>query len=374
MALPLPPLLSLPWLLPWAVLPLLARRRPALAEVPRASGRLVSIIVPARNESANLAGHLESLLRSNYAPFEVIVVDDQSTDDTAALAAAVAARDARVRLVRGGDLPAGWYGKPWACVQGFRQARGDLLLFTDADTRHGPDLLEHAVGALETRGADLVSLLAHQECLTFWERVIMPQVWAPLGARFHPLRVNAARRARDVIAAGQFILTSRDAYEQVGTHDAVKGQVAEDLALAHAYHRRGLRVTLWWAEDMLRTRMYTSLDQIVEGWAKNLHLGGRASFPDEPLLRAALPLALLGGQVFWLWPTLALAWTGGARWAFWAWAMAAGFWAVVSAGMRIPPWYGLLHPVGAFATLAIILRSTLRGGRRVVWRGRTYRH
>lgn len=370
--LPTLPAEALPWLAPFASIPLLARRRPLLADVPAVDGPLVSIVVPARNEAANIEAHLESLLASAYQPFEVVVVDDRSSDDTAAIAARVASRDPRVRVVAGAELPPGWYGKPWACFQGYREARGALLLFTDADTRHAPPLLGHAAGALARGDANLLTVVTGQECVTFWERVVMPQFWLPLGIRFHPLRVNRATRARDVIANGQFVMATRNAYEAAGTHAAIRGAVAEDLAMAQAFHRRGLRVRIWWADEMIRTRMYTGLRHLVEGWSKNVYLGGRASFPDEPLLQRLAPVALVLAPLFWLAPVAALAATGGAAWAWWGAGFATVFWTMISGGMKIPPAYGLAWPAGAAIALAIVARSVWRGARRVEWRGRVY--
>src|SRR5690242_3716254 len=137
---------ALPWLGPLIGIPYLARRAPDLAKAPVASGRLVSVIIPARNEAETIETVVRSVLTSTYRPLEVLVVDDRSTDDTAARAEALAREDDRVRLVRGGELPAGWFGKAWACVQGYRAAGGELLVFTDADTTHGRELLGHAVG------------------------------------------------------------------------------------------------------------------------------------------------------------------------------------------------------------------------------------
>lgn len=369
----LPPPLSLLWLAPSGTILLLAQRRPSLAAVPARSGPRVSIIIPARNEAENIGPCLASLRQSSYDRLEIVVVDDRSTDDTASLAEAAAADDTRVRVIRGAELPAGWYGKPWACLQGFEAATGDILVFTDADTRHSAELLGHAVGAYLADSAGLLTVVTGQDCLTFWERVVMPQFWLPLGLRFHPLRVNAARRPRDVIANGQFIMVSREAYLAAGTHEAVRDQVAEDLALAQAFHAGGRRVRMWWADDLIRTRMYTGLAHLVEGWSKNLFLGARASFPEEPLLRAVAPLLVMLGMAFWLVPPLAMAATGGVSWAVWAFVFGSAFWALISHGMGIPAWYGLLHPLGAAVASGIVIRSIVRGGRRVEWRGRVYR-
>ncbi len=204
----------------------------------------------------------------------------------------------------------------------------------------------------------------------------MPQVWLLLGARYHPAVVNRARRSRDVIANGQFILTTRTSYLEAGTHETVRGEVAEDLALAQRYAERGIRVWFGFAENLMTTRMYTGLAHLVEGWSKNIYLGGRRSFPDEPLLRALVPVALSLAMIFWLVPPLALvaslAYPAFIQPALLASAISVLFWAAVSLGMRIPPWYALAYPAGAAVALWIVLRSTWRGSRRVEWKGRVY--
>jgi chlorobactene glucosyltransferase len=367
---------ALPWLVPFASLFRLASNRPNLSDVPPAAGTLVSVIVPARNESAAIETVVRSVLASTYEPLELLVLDDRSTDETAAIVERLAAEDPRLRLVRGEPLPEGWYGKPWACLQGYRAARGDLLLFTDADTRHEPELLARAVGALRAARADLVTVAPRQRCETFWERLVMPQIWLLLGVRYHPSRVNRARRERDVIANGQFILLPRESYEAVGTHEVVRHEVAEDLALAQAFHRAGRRIHFAFAERLMETRMYQSLPHLVEGWSKNVYLGGRRSFPQEPVLRALVPVMLLAAFLFWLVPPAVLAVAGGTsglgQAAVVATALSAIFWMLISYGMKIPPWYGLLYPVGALVALYIAARSIRRGARRVEWRGRMY--
>ena len=372
-------LLTVPWVLSWILLVRLARRRrPDLTEAPLASGIPLSIVIPARNERETIRTVLESVCASQYRTFEVIVVDDRSDDGTGDIVREVAASDPRIRLFEGEPLPDGWYGKPWACIQGYRRASGDLVLFTDADTVHGPELHTRAIGMMEELGADLLTVMPRQRCDTFWERVVMPQFWMLLGVRYHPASVNRARERRDVIANGQFILTSRTAYEAAGTHAAVRGEVAEDLALAHAFFHAGRKIRFAFAETCMETRMYRSLGQIIEGWSKNIYLGGRRSYPDEPVLQALVPLMLAGALAFWLVPTVlvALAVTGLAPGmaapALAAYACAAGFWAVVSHSMRIPPWHGLLHQLGAAVALFILGRSVWRGGKRVEWRGRVY--
>jgi chlorobactene glucosyltransferase len=369
---------ALLWVLPFFALPRLARRTPSLIDTPPESGRLVSVVIPARNESSTIATVVTSILNTTYHPIELLVVDDRSSDDTAAIVESIS--DSRLRLVSGAKVPAGWYGKPWACFQGYRAAKGDILLFTDADTRHAPELLARAVGALATERADLVTVAPLQSCITFWERVVMPQIWLLLALRYHPATVNRARRERDVIANGQFILTTREAYEAVGTHEAVRHEVAEDLALAQTYLRHGRKLHFAFAERLMETRMYQGLSHLIEGWSKNLYLGGRRSFPHEPLLRALVPVMLIVAMLYWLLPPAVLLASGVdarlsglAPAALFAWAFSAAFWMLITFGMQIPVVYGMAYPAGALMALYIVLRSTWRG-RRVEWRGRIYKN
>jgi chlorobactene glucosyltransferase len=321
---------------------------------------------------------VRSILASTYQPFELIVVDDRSTDSTTEQVRSLGS-DPRLRLVLGNELPTGWFGKPWACVQGYREARGELLLFTDADTKHEPELLSRAVGALLTQRAALVTVAPRQRCVTFWERIVMPQIWFLLALRYTPRSVNRARKARDVIANGQFILTTRQAYVAAGTHAAVRHEVAEDLALAQTYLRQGLRLHFAFAERLMETRMYRGLRDLIEGWSKNIYVGGRRSFSEEPVLRALVPVMLATALLFWLVPPAVLlaSWLGAPLAHFRtaagaAMAASAVFWILISGGMRIPLWYGLGYPLGALMALYIALRSTWRGTRKVEWRGRVY--
>jgi chlorobactene glucosyltransferase len=369
---------ALPWFLPFLTLPRLARRNPNLSDASPADGELVSIIVPARNEAGNIEKLIRSIQASTYRPLELIVVDDRSTDATAAQVNAMGS-DRQLQLIRGGDVPNGWFGKPWACFQGYQAARGTLLLFTDADTRHSPELLGRAVGALLAERADLVTIAPRQRCVTFWERIVMPQIWFLLALRYSPVSVNRARRPRDVIANGQFILTTRRAYEAAGTHEAVRDEVAEDLALAQTYLQRGLKLHFAFAERLMETRMYCGLRHLVEGWSKNVYLGGRRSFPDEPIRRALVPIMLIIALSYWLVPPIVLLanlsghglGSLGMPMAI-ATAASAVFWTLICIGMKIPPFYGLGYPLGSVIGLYIALRSTWRGARKVEWRGRVY--
>ncbi len=365
---------AIPWLLPLLGLAASgpARRRHRLADASPRAGRQVSIIVPARNERDTIDTLLGSLTATTYSPVEILVVDDRSDDDTAARVAAWAARDARVRLLSGAPLPEGWFGKPWACTQGAAAATGELLLFTDADTTHAPTLLTHAVGALEETGADLLTVVGHLECGSFWERIVMPQVASLLAVRYPPALVNRARQPWLVVANGQLILSARASYDALGGHEAVRDQVVEDQAMAQRCVQLGKCLRLLHADELFSTRMYRSLDGMIEGWSKNLHLGTRQSLPPG-LLRTLAPVLLIGSFLFWLIPFALLPMPGLRSAALLAIAGSAVYWAGLMRLMRIPVPYLLGYPLGALVALGIVLRSIRRGGRQIVWRGRTYR-
>ncbi|MGH7475124.1 MAG: glycosyltransferase [Longimicrobiales bacterium] len=375
-------LLTAPWIGALLLLPLLLRRQPRIDEYPPRDEDLpphVTIIVPARNEVPNLGACVASLLNSRYLRRDVIIVDDRSTDGTGDVAHALAQRSAGdLEVLDGEPLPRGWVGKPWACWQGYLRARGELLLFTDADTRHDPALLGHAVATLLREQVDLVTVLPRQILGSFWERVIMPHVLTLIAARFSDARrVNRTKNPGDVVANGQFLLVRRSAYEAVGGHQHVRHEIVEDLRLAQEFVAARRRIFLVHGEDVLSTRMYRSFREIVGGWSKNLALGSRASVPAwlrpvTPWLLAALLL------LFWVLPplVLALAFAVNLSSTFLAWAAAATavslvFWATVAGLMDIGFGYALLYPLGAAITATLLARSALLG-ERVTWKGRTY--
>lgn len=371
-------LFAAPWILVLALITYrYARRRPHLRDYrPAETGPLVSVIIPARNEAPNIEPCVRSILAARYEPLEVIVVDDRSTDGTGdiveRLARSAEARG-RLRLVRGPELPPGWFGKQWAMVQGYRASEGALLLFADADTHHEPDLIGRAVAALFTEGADLLSVVPRQEMGSFWERLIQPQVFLALQARVGNLRrVNRTRVVWDAIANGQFILVTRTAYEAVGTHEAVKDTVADDVALAQACVRHERDIFLAHAPEFMSTRMYRSLHDIIGGWSKNLALGAPMMTPPIPVVRRAVPYLIWLPSLFWVLPPVVWA-VLGVDAAMIATLVSLVTWIEVYRQERAPIGYALLYPMGAVLVAYIMIRSAWRGARKVEWRGRLYR-
>ena len=260
----------------------------------------VSITVPARNEEASLGDCLRSLVAQTGMAFEIIVVDDGSTDRTREIAESFAG----IRVMSAPPLPPGWTGKNNAVAAGAAAARGTWLLFTDADTVHLPGSLARAVAEAKREKADLLSYSPEQIVESFAERIVMPMVFAELATEYPPARVRDDNSG--VVAAnGQYILVRREAYNHVRGHAAVAGEILEDVALARAFRRAGLRISFRYGGDAVRTRMYRNWPQLRDGWTKNLAL----LFP-HPMRRAfrltgwwllawvSLPVPVVGFALF----------------------------------------------------------------------------
>ena len=225
----------------------------------------MSVIVPARNEEANLGACLASLVGQRGIEFEVIVVDDGSTDRTREIAQSFSG----VRVIDAGSLPPRWTGKNHAVWIGAQAAKGEWLLFTDADTVHAPGSLARAVAEANAKQASLLSYSPEQEVHGFWQKAVMPVIFAELARTYRPADVsNSATRV--AAANGQYLLVAREAYDAVGGHAAIAGNLLEDVALARAVKSSGRKIFFRFGGDAVRTHMYRSFSQMKEGWTKNL--------------------------------------------------------------------------------------------------------
>ncbi len=350
---------------------------PTAGESP-ATGPMVSVLVPARDEELNIAGCVASLLAQDYRNFEVVVLDDNSTDGTWSELQRLLTGPGgeRLRMVKGTPLPEGWHGKAWACQQLADQSTGDLLLFTDADTRHRPESLRRAVAAMGSCGADMLSLTPAQELGSFWEGLIVPLVYHILFSYLPICLVGSSRSPAFCYAIGQFILFRREAYLNIGGHRSVCSNIVEDVWLCKVVKRAGGRVAAFNGIDAVSCRMYRGFGDVWSGFSKNLFAGlGNSAVTLFSLMLFVVLLYL-------------------APWGFLAASLLrgelspAGFWLpaaqvavaivsrmLISARFRQPVWPGLLHPFSQALLLLIALNSfrqtTFGGG--PVWKGRNYR-
>ncbi len=351
---------------------------------------LVSILIPARNEEARLPGCLDSLLAQDYPHREIIVLNDHSTDGTSQVALARGFREgddtAPLRLLTGAELPAGWTGKGWACHQLSQAAKGEFLLFTDADTDHLPHGLSTVIGEAIDQRIDLISPWPRQITRSWSEHLVIPLIWMLivcfmphfflwLPQRFPGFARRFPKRMWWSVggAVGQFMLFRRAAYVAIGGHEAVRDHLVEDVALGRRVAERfgdGLRLLNCDGSQIVRCRMYESFPELWEGFSKNI----RAAFDTR--LAAFIGFGVMQVTCFIV-PFLLLPWTfSGAWWAKWVWAEVAIVWLIrglLTLRFRTSIWSWLLHPVAHLIAVAIALNSWRLSGRKGVrWKGRTY--
>jgi hypothetical protein len=228
---------------------------------------VVSIVVPARNEEACLGLCLQSLTTQTGVSFELIVVDDGSTDRTREIAESFSG----VHVVDPLPLPPNWTGKNHAMAAGAAVSQGDWLLFTDADTAHKPGSLARAVAEAQRQGVSLLSYSPEQEVHGFWEKAVMPVIFAELATAYPSQAVNDPASPA-AAANGQYILISQEAYDAVGGYAMLAASLLEDVALARTVKASGRKILFRYGADAVRTRMYRNFVQLREGWTKNLVL------------------------------------------------------------------------------------------------------
>ncbi len=349
---------------------------------PPVAGAMVSIIVPARNEEKNIRRCVQALLAQDYPAFEVLVLDDRSSDGTASILAEISAHEPRLVVLAGSELPAGWAGKPHALYQAAEAASGDWLLFIDADTFLMPNALSASLSSADAQGADLYTVMTEQILDSFWEKTIMPLVMTALSVGFSPARVNDPT-TRDAIANGQYILIKRSVYDAIGGHKKLHNLIVEDKAISEQVKWNGYRLIVADGRGVAKTRMYTSLAQMWEGWTKNIYLG----LSDRPglLLLGVFGafLASMAALFMPVWPLLGLTWYArGGGWmaqaivaeALLVWASILYHRAHAAELIGISRWYAVTTPLGAGVFAAMMFTSAWKvlSGQGVTWKGRTY--
>jgi chlorobactene glucosyltransferase len=229
---------------------------------------LISVLIPARDEESNIKNCLESLKRQDYPNYEILVLDDSSSDRTAVIVEEISAIDTRIRLFRGMPLPQGWAGKSYACYQLSLEAKGSWLLFTDADTIHAPETLKSALAYSHNHGISLLSGFPLQHTVSFAQRVAIPMMYFFILSCVPLWWVQKSKKPKPGVAIGQFLFFKADDYRAIGGHEAVKSRILEDVWLGFEIVRRGKRHGIVDLTGMVSCRMYERLGPLWEGMGK----------------------------------------------------------------------------------------------------------
>jgi hypothetical protein len=331
---------------------------------PAAGRPRVSVLIPARDEEANIGAACAGVLASEGVELELIVLDDGSTDATPAILAAI--EDPRLRVAASAGLPAGWSGKQHACQALSRLARHELMVFVDADVRLAPDALARMAGFMERHpGLGLASGFPAQVTATWAERLLLPLIHFLLLA-YLPMALMRRRLSPGLGAGcGQLFIARRAAYDRAGGHAAIRASLHDGIQLPRAFRRAGIMTGLFDAAPFARCRMYSSAAQVWEGLTKNATEG-----MAKPLALPVWTVILGGGQV--LPAALMLAVPSAPA----AMALAAGIGLRLALALRFraPVLSALLHPLGVLALLGVQWAALARAaaGRPATWRGRAY--
>lgn len=252
----------------------------------------VSVLVPARNEESSIEACLQKVLASKGVELEVVVLDDQSEDQTAQIVRKVASDDARVRLESARPLPPGWCGKQHACAQLGELAKYDLFVFIDADVRMEPDALARIAGEFERSGVDLLSGFPRQRTVTLAEQLLIPLMHFVLLGFLSLRRMRNTTHPAFGAGCGQLFITSRSAYQTSGGHAGIRMSLHDGIKLPRLYRSKGLITDLFDASDIATCRMYDSVSEVWHGLKKNATEGVASAGLIVPVT-----LMLVCGQV-----------------------------------------------------------------------------
>ena len=367
---------------------ILFRNRLELTGLPPAgefSSQKISVCIPARNEEKTLPILLPTVLNQKDIPFEVIVLNDGSEDNTAEILQAFRKEfPDKLKVVEGVEKPDDWLGKPWACMQLSRHVSPDsgLILFLDADTVLKAGTLKKAAAAFEQYHADMITVWPQQILLSFWEKTIIPLIYYALMSilpsvyvyrkpRWMPKRIYLRAASSFAAANGQCIGFTKNAYEAIGGHEAVKQKIVEDVELAKAVKRAGFTLRMFHGADSVLCRMYENHSQIFSGLRKNFLVGFGNS------LTIFIAAAILHLIVFIV-PFIGLAWASAnpspllfSLSAF-SVAMILLHRLMLAVWFRWDPVYSITHPLGVlwFEWLGLVKIADYLTGRKSTWKGR----
>jgi len=335
----------------------------------------VSVLIPARDEAANIETCLKSLQKQDYPNFEVIVLDDNSSDNTAEIVNRIAASDNRIQLIKGAPLPEGWAGKPFACYQLAQKARGSWLLFVDADTIHAPDMLRSVIALSLQLKPSLLSGFPRQLAASLPQKVAVPVLYFVILSWLPMWWLHRSREPKPSFAFGQFLLFPRQEYWRIGGHGAVKSRILEDVWLGFEVNRHRGRHVAVDLSSVVSCNMYRSVGAMWEGFVKWMYSVAAMS-------RVALAGLLIAGYAFflapfyWLWNDLFVVAvpTGWRPIVISQVAMILIMRWLVDRRFKEPLVSTILHPVGfSFLVLAVLYGGSRQAiGASVRWKKRLY--
>lgn len=332
----------------------------------------ISVLVPARNEERNISTCVKGLLAQDYPDFQLIVLDDNSTDNTLKILEGLATNDRRLTVIKGTPLPEDWLGKHWACHQLAEKADGELLLFADADTVHSPDMLRCTAAAVEGEDAALISALPHQKVVSWSELLSIPAFYLGMLCGV-PIGLTRLQRNPLLFAClGQFLVFKKTAYLASGGYAAVRQNIVDDIAIGRRIHAMGLRYRLLDGNGQVTCRMYKDFEQVWKGLTKSTF----ATFNFDPfflvlmyiivLLVFVCPFIILGialAQPVIPWEIAAMS--------IWAVLLTLLLWAISNHRFKFPLYLILIYPLSAiFMTVIAIASMVLTMQGKALWKGR----
>jgi len=258
----------------------------------------ISVLIPMRNEARVIAETVRTLLAQDYPNFEVLLLDDHSDDGSATVARNAMQGSPHFKIVSGQELPTGWLGKNWACQQLAELAKGEILLFTDADVRWNPRAISALVAEMQATHADLLTVWPRQETISWSERLVVPLMNFSILAYLPALAVHHIPWPVFAAAIGQCLMFRRDAYQIVGGHRAIRSNITDDMAFAYAVKKQHLLLRMADGDGLLACRMYQNWSEVRNGYAKNILAGHGNS------------LAFLAFSIIFHWWIFVLPWLG----------------------------------------------------------------
>jgi len=333
----------------------------------------ISVCIPARNEERSIKNCVESLLNQNYPNFEVIVVDDNSNDNTAKIVCSMTEQYPNLIFVAGEQLASGWTGKPYALHQAYQRSRGQYLLFTDADLTYQSHALKTAIHTMMCKDLDLLTLMPAAVFGSFWERVVQPVIFGFIAALTNFRKVNSESH-QSAMGFGAFLLFKKEAYQKIGGHLSVANEVLEDIMIAKKAKLNGLSILVADGKNLFSIRMYHSMEEIWMGWRKNIFLAMKSS-----IFRASFYMVMV--LCFLLTPYIIVMcnlWVGAGS--VWVGISLLGLALSLATGLGLCHELGLerknvfLFPLGAIVMVVIMFNSMVQTLllERTEWRGRTY--